>query len=303
MATVEKVSYGGWSNVYRVANQQIELMVTADVGPRIIRFGFVGGDNVFYQDKAVEGKLGGDDWQLYGGHRLWHAPEDAVRTYYPDNQPLTITTSANGLKVVQAVEPPTGIQKEIEITISESNSVRVLHRLRNHNQWSVELAPWALSVMAGGGVGIVPQPPKGVHPRDLVPAARIIVWPFTYMADPRWTWGNNYIMLRQDNNSTASQKFGMSITENWMAYARNGNLFVKTFKHQAGATYPDLGCSGEMFTNDYMLEVESLGPVANIAPGAAVEHEEHWYLFNNVPMPATEADVDQHVLPAIKQIK
>ncbi len=39
---VEKTAYKGWQNCYRVTNGKIELIVTGDVGPRVIRFGFVG---------------------------------------------------------------------------------------------------------------------------------------------------------------------------------------------------------------------------------------------------------------------
>ena len=44
---VEKTAYKGWKNCYRVSNGEVELIVTGDVGPRIIRFGFVGGQNLF----------------------------------------------------------------------------------------------------------------------------------------------------------------------------------------------------------------------------------------------------------------
>ena len=44
---VEKVAYKGWQNCYRVSNGEVELIVTGDVGPRVIRFGFIGGQNLF----------------------------------------------------------------------------------------------------------------------------------------------------------------------------------------------------------------------------------------------------------------
>ncbi|MCX5770994.1 MAG: hypothetical protein NTZ09_12080 [Candidatus Hydrogenedentes bacterium] len=44
--TMEKVPYGGWPNCVRVTNGTVELIATTDVGPRIIRVGFVGGQNV-----------------------------------------------------------------------------------------------------------------------------------------------------------------------------------------------------------------------------------------------------------------
>ncbi|MGP0072514.1 MAG: hypothetical protein ACLPWF_11355, partial [Bryobacteraceae bacterium] len=44
---VEKTAWQGWPNCYRIANGEVELIVTGDVGPRIMRYGFAGGQNVF----------------------------------------------------------------------------------------------------------------------------------------------------------------------------------------------------------------------------------------------------------------
>ena len=73
---VDKVEYKGWKNCYRVSNGEIEAIVTSDVGPRVIRFGFVGGQNMFKEYADQLGKSGEADFQLRGGSRVWKAPED-----------------------------------------------------------------------------------------------------------------------------------------------------------------------------------------------------------------------------------
>ena len=40
MVNVNKVPFNGWQNCYKVSNGVIDLIVTSDVGPRIIYFGF-----------------------------------------------------------------------------------------------------------------------------------------------------------------------------------------------------------------------------------------------------------------------
>ena len=117
------------------------------------------------------------------------------------------------------------------------------------------------------------------------------------MADPRWTWGRKYVMLHQDPTVEKPQKAGLMVPDGWVAYARNGHLFVKQFDYAQGARYPDLNCSVEVFTNADMLEVETLAPLVLLPPGAAVEHIEHWLLFRDVPVPEDDADVDRDVLP------
>jgi hypothetical protein len=299
---IMKTDYKGWPNCYRMTNGEIELIATSDVGPRIIRLGFVGGDNLFAEYPDMLGKTGGDEWRIYGGHRLWHAPEAKPRTYWPDNTPIEAREGKNRLTLIQPTEPTTGIQKTIELTMRpDRNQVVVVHRLRNDNLWAVQLAPWALSVMAKTGICIIPAPPFTSHENRLLPVRPLAQWAYTDMSDPRWRWGTKYICLRQDPNIAKPQKLGVGNQENWVAYQLKDNLFIKTFKYQDGATYPDFGCSFETFTNGDMIEVETVGPMIDLAPGATVEHVENWSLFKGVPAPSDDAAIDAGVLPKAKE--
>ncbi len=299
---VETIEYGGWPNCRRVSNGVVEVVATTDVGPRLVRFGFVGGPNEFREFPEMHGLTGGDVWRMYGGHRFWHAPEDPARTYLPDNGPVHAAALPDGLRLVQPVEAATGLQKEIELKLWPGTArVRVTHRLRNHGLWAVALAPWALSVMAMGGTAIIPLPPRGPHAGNLRPASQLVLWAYTDMSDPRWTWGRQYLLLRQDPQAQTPQKIGASVPAGWAAYARDGRLFVKRFTYVPGAAYPDLGSSVEAFTDPAFLELETLGPLVSLAPGAAVEHVEDWHLFDGVPRPRSEADVEAHVLPRVAE--
>jgi len=245
---------------------------------------------------------GTPQWRIYGGHRLWHAPESVPRTYFGDNSPLHLEQHREFVRVTQPTEPTTGIQKGMDIHLATAAAhVQVTHRLRNRNCWTVEFALWALSVMAPGGTAIVPLPPRGTHPEALQPVNTITLWAYTDMSDSRWTWGRKYILLRQDAAATTPQKAGVWVPDGWAAYARGGHLFVTTFEPVPGAAYPDLGCSTEVFTNAEMLELETLGPLVRLQPGAAVEYVEQWFLFRDVRTPANDADVERHVLPHVRE--
>lgn len=301
---MEKLNYKGWPNCYYLSNGIVDLIVTTDVGPRIIRFGFVGGENEFKEYESMLGKMGGSEWRIYGGHRLWHAPEAKPRTYFPDNYPIQLETHPDFVRLVQPVETTTGIQKEMDVRLArEGAHVQITHRLRNTNCWAVELAPWALSVMAPGGTGIIPLPPRGTHAKFLTPLSTIALWAYTDMADPRWTWGSKYILLRQDPQTKTPQKIGAMVLDGWIAYARNGHLFLVTFDYMSEASYPDLGCSAEMFTDGAMLEIETLGPLLRLQPGAFLEHTERWFLFRDVPVPKDDADVDECILPKVRAVR
>src|SRR5580700_5433484 len=127
---VEKTAYKGWANCYRVTNGEVELIVTSDVGPRIIRFGFVGGQNLFKEFPEQIGKTGETEFQLRGGHRVWKAPEDPIATWAPDNVPVQIEVTSDGLVAREPVEPLTKLQKEIEVNLAPSGTtVKVSHRI------------------------------------------------------------------------------------------------------------------------------------------------------------------------------
>ncbi len=302
--SVEKIDYHGWANSYRLSNDAVELVITTDVGPRLIHFSFKGEENEFFTVPEMMGLSGGSEWRLFGGHRFWHAPEHPVRTYLPDNNPVIFEDHDDFVRLVQETEAATGIQKEIDIQLDPREArVRVTHRLKNHNMWSVEVAPWALSVMAAGGTGIVPLPARKSHAESLLPANTLSMWTYTDMSDPRWTWGQQLVMLRQDPERRTPQKVGISSWDGWTAYANRDHLFVKFFDPQPTAHYPDLNSSVEFFTNEMMLEVETLGPLVNLLPGSAVTHTETWALLRDISQPESEADVIAGILPKIEHLK
>lgn len=302
---MEKVPYKGWEHCIRLSNGQIELIVTTDVGPRVIRFGFVGGQNLFKEYEAQLGKTGGEEWRIYGGHRLWHAPEAIPRTYWPDNEPVSSEWDGKTLKLRQPLEKTTGIVKEIEITLDPNeNRVLLVHRLINKNLWEIEVSPWCLTVMAPGGRAIFPQEPYRPHSEYVLPARPLVLWHYTNMQDPRWKWGTKYIQLKQDptvpNDERGKQKVGFLNTLGWAAYYLNGELFLKRYGFDPKATYPDYGCNTETFTNAEMLEVETLGPLVKLPPEGKVEHLEHWFLYK-VEVGEEEAEIDQQILPLVQQ--
>ena len=298
---MEKVNFRGWENCYRLANDQVELIVTGDVGPRIIRFGYIGKENMFKEFTDQVGKTESDQWLNFGGHRLWHAPEAQPRTYYPDLEPVLIQEIEDGFIATQKPEPTTGLQKQMKIVLSNDKpEVQIKHILINHNLWTIETAPWALSVMDIGGTAVLPLPPRGSFPSHLLPTGTISLWPYTNLSDPRWTMCESFILLKQDPEASTAQKLGVFASNGWAAYANHDCLFVKQVPLKLDGLYPDMGANFEVFTDPDFLEVESLGPIESILPKGQIEHLEHWSLFKNVPQPKSEADVKKNILPLLR---
>jgi hypothetical protein len=59
---MEIVPYGGWNRCLRIVAGQTEAIVTLEVGPRIIRYGLIGGPNELVEYAKDMGKTGGDEY-------------------------------------------------------------------------------------------------------------------------------------------------------------------------------------------------------------------------------------------------
>jgi hypothetical protein len=290
----EKITYEGRANCYRIYDELIELIVPTDSGPGILHFGFVGQKNEF---KNIQGFS-------FFAHRLSHAPEMHPRSHIPDTDPITFKQHDTFIRLTKPTEAGTGIQKEMDIPISPvKDHISITHRLYNHTPWPVELAPWAISNMMPGGKAIIPLPPRQPSSmKNLLPTSLLAIWEYSNLSDSRLKIEHNFIVLRQDKNAAGPLKIGVMDSDGWTAYW-NGNLFVKTFDYKKGASYPDFGCSVEVYSAKENLELETLAPFKILQPGESVEYVEQWFLFRDVPEPLTDADVDmiaKHVLPPIK---
>lgn len=298
--TRETTAFLGWDTCHKLSDGQIELIVTADIGPRIIHAGLVGGGNLLGTRPDHVGKTGGDDFRVYGGHRLWHAPEQRPRTYQPDNAPVTVSEVEDGLRFDPPVEAATQVQKSITVQLLGDGRVRLTHAITNHSLWDIPLSIWALTIMAQNGTAIMPLPPPDTHENALLPSAPLVLWPYTDLRDERLTFGREHILIRQEPDAAVPVKLGLNSPRRWLAYTHEAGLFVKTFGNDDDIYMVDFGSSTEIFTNNLILELETLGSYVTLAPGATTQHIEHWAIHPSVGRVVTEDDVRERVLPLVE---
>jgi hypothetical protein len=91
------------ANCLRLANDHAELILTLDVGPRVISYQVTGGKNVFKTTPEELGKSHEPHFVPRGGHRIWIAPENE-RTYAPDNVPVAHELLPDGVHMTNAAK-------------------------------------------------------------------------------------------------------------------------------------------------------------------------------------------------------
>lgn len=302
MTKLNYAEYAGWKNCVHAHHNGLKLIITLDVGPRIISCSVDDGPNLFKEFDDQLGKTSGDEYMLFGGHRLWHAPEEFPRSYCPDFDPVDSRWEKPVLYLNPPTEVSTGIRKCMELHFESGNRVRVRHKLTNMNAWAIELAPWSATLLAPGSRGIIPQEDYRPHPEHLYPARTVTLWHFTRMNDPRVRWGDRFIQLREDGTIDQKIKFGLSNKQGWAACWNSGYLFIKTFSYDENATYADLGCNFEAFTMPGFLELESLGPLDSLEPKCTFSHDEIWHVWPCDELPQDESALQEKLNPFIDQL-
>lgn len=280
--TFETINYSIFGECLRMSNGRIQLTVTTDVGPRIISAGFVEGQNFCFNDLVSCGRKDGEEfeavfgkgavWRTFGGHRIWTSPEKDPHSYYPDCEKVEVEVYENGALFTSPVQRVNLVQNSLKIEFNCDGTVTVTSAVRNAADYNQTYAAWALTVLDGDGVEIIPQADEDTG----LLANRVLgVWPYDDMSDDRVFWGEKYITLQQ----TATErpfKIGTNNTKCWSAYLKNGEIFRKQLEYKWGETYPDYGCSFETYTNYWFIEMESLSPLKELKPNETASVKEIW---------------------------
>ncbi len=275
-------TFAGIPNCLRLANQDVELFVPTDRGPRILGYSYIGQESVLglWPDLVTHTTWG--DWKPWGGHRLWVAPESMPRSYAPDDHPISHVSHGEYSLVLNQSVDRSGIEKQIGITLALAGStVSLVHTLANRTEREIEIAPWALTIMRPGGEVFVPVEPFRSHDEELLPSQPMVRWYFTDFTDRRWILGRRFIRLRTDASLQEPQKAGLLNRQGWCAYLHGSSAFLKTIQFEAAANYPDFGCNTEFYTAGEFIELESLGPMTRLQPGGSLQHVEQWCLLKD----------------------
>lgn len=276
-------------------NEHIKLEYLVN-SARILQFSLAGRENIFAElsrKEPISTRFG--EFYFRGGHRLWHAPEHMPRTYIPDNEGAEISAIPNGVRIEMPPEQWTNIVKAIEIELNpEKPQVVVRHELRNESPWAVRFAPWALTMLRQGGVGIFPQPTGNVDEDGLLPNRQLSLWPYTHIDDPRLVLRDDFILVRA-TPSLSPLKFGYFNPHGWIAYWLAGVLFVKRFEAKGDIEYPDYGCNVESYSNDEFIELETFGELSQVDPGQTVFHNELWELHETIDVPFIPIEIQKFI--------
>jgi len=258
----------------RIESERLWVEVLATAGPRIVRLGLTGcEDNLLAETPDAGWDTPTGRYELFGGHRLWFAPE-AASVAVPDSEGLVLEVEPGGVRLIGSAEPTTGLVRSIAVRLDpEAAAVELRHELRNTGDASIELSPWAITQLPLGGVVLLPER-AAIEGHRVSPNRSVVLWPYTSWEDERLELHDGLIVVRADAGRRL--KLGYFNEAGWVGYLRAGMLLVRRFQPVVGVRHADLGCNVETYCRDRFLELELLGPLVELAPGSTIVQTERW---------------------------
>lgn len=281
MVEIGRENYKSYGECISFISKDIKLLVTIELGPRIIFYG-KNGINIMFEDLKDTTNKGGEFfdtnlkgegiWHLYGGHRLWKSPE-YMDTYYPDNKIVDVKVVANNRAIfISKEETTTKLQKSLDIAMNDDGSIVLKQYIANKGNDSIEISAWGLTVLDNGAKAIIPLSQIDT---GFLPNRNIVYWPYTDINDERITISNKEVVVEQ-KNIVQPIKVGLFVQDEIKTYIK-GMVFSIHLDKKSG-TYPDFSCNCECYTNNYIFEIETLSPLTTLAPNDSIEHIEYWSL-------------------------
>lgn len=278
--SLTNTQYAGHEAI-RIDAGAVGLVVITSVGPRVLGLLTEDGRNHFAELPHMTLPCpGSDPIHLRGGHRLWAAPEDPRVTYRPDDDPVGVEEIPGGVRLVNRPDPVAGTSREMDIRVSGSERLTIDHRIVNTADHPQRLAAWAITMMAPLGRAWLPLLTEPFDRGGFQGQRNIVLWSYARNDDPRFVLHDHAIEVRAaalaEHEVSSFFKVGTSLRRGWIAHWRGGLLFVKRAAHDESRQYADMGASGQLYSHHHFTELETLGPLTDLAPGEAAVHREEW---------------------------
>jgi hypothetical protein len=105
-----------------------------------------------------------------------------------------------------------------------------------------------------------------------------VLWPYTDLADPRIAFEPGVAHVRSTPSGPALKLGVAPGGDGPLAYRIGDEVFEKRIGVDPGAAHADLGATLQVYLCDDFCELETLGPLVTLEPGATTRHTERWTL-------------------------
>lgn len=286
---LKKVTYHGWENCYSLNNGNVEAIVSADTGGRILQYS-INGKKVLWEDKKVYGMMGKEDKAIYpGGYQLDVLPfmRNTVKGYpqmWSGKNDVEIK-GAWELEVTGKKENPLGFYLAKNISMDpKTGNLTIVQKVTNNTQKNMTLALWDRTWTIAPDYLIFPLREKSIYPRKWDFCDNSKKWRDTkkILASGQFVVKDGYMIIESKGLNC---QIVTDCEEGLMHWIKGNVVFTKRFPFVSTAKYPwEGGGNFSVFVSSFkfgMMELEPASPFYDIAPGQTKTFTEVWSLKQN----------------------
>jgi hypothetical protein len=280
MMKKEETTFEGHQAI-EITSEKMKLVLVTDTGPRIGFFGKPDGKNLLFWDSK---ELGRNDWKLRGGHRVWAAKpgaDESEDSYRPDNGACQLAEQDGWLYARGEVDPVTATRRSIGVKFEEDGRLQVDSVIANEGDMLYSTSAWALTCTL---------PAKDT--RYAIPLGDGSEWDaFRQVMFRKWGGGhtsrlndpqiqvNEEMMIIEPQGVETKRMIEVPYGIIAMDAPDRDTTFVKKGGYEKTASYP-LGCNMAFYVgpDNFMVEMETMGPELSLKPGEAAHQVESWVL-------------------------
>lgn len=299
VVTITRTNYHGWPDSYVLSNGKVAAVVVPAVG-RVMQFGYIGEQGVFWENPALAGRIAdGDlsvwatkDWVNFGGDKAWPSPESDWSVFTSRKgwrPPPAFDGWPSGVKVegrsitLYSLEDPfflTTVERRIQLHSSKPE-LEITTTFRRMRGEPAVIGIWVITQLKEPAGLFAPVPKKSIFPDGYT---TIIPTP-----PPSLKVENGLVSLVR--NPQAPHKIGLDGDS--LLWVGEKHVLRIDSPRVKGGDYPDKGSSTEIYTSADPLpyiELETLGPLATMKGGDTIKRRNVYTLSRRAhPTPEAEA--------------
>jgi hypothetical protein len=283
MSQATRVQFHGYSDCVQLETRHARVVLGHQCGGRILEYS-IQGKNALALDSAQAGWIhqsGKPEIDPWGG-RFDIGPEK-VTAAHPALWlgPWSADVIGDGtVRLVSGVDPATGVRLTRQFALNDNSSrLTCTQTIENASGETRALCHWGRTLVQGGGIGIVPLTEPSRFPNRYVMYDTVGSKLDFEPSDPNIVVRDGFLLVL---DTPRHPKLGMDSYAGWMAYLlKSDMLLVKRFKVYPDRVYNEIaGLTVSLWCyQDQLCEIEPLGPMERLAPGASASFTEDWWLL------------------------
>jgi hypothetical protein len=296
---VRSITHAGFAAV-ELTTPQLRLVAVHGTGPRIAWFGATGGESLLFWDEAqppfYKRAMPGGTWNLRGGHRVWTArmgADEDDTTYRPDELPGTCEVRGDGFTVSGGKDPETNTRRSISVRVVADDRLEVVNAIVNEGDMLFGCGLWALTCTRPDADTRYAIPLGDGGPWDTATITVFRCWAghgTNSFREEQFELTDDAYVLTPRGRETKRMVQSPAGTIAMIDRRRDVTFAIRSDEPRPDAVYP-AGANLAMYVGpeNFMVEMETMGPYATLKPGRRLEHRQVWTLRKGLIEPTGAA--------------